>query len=94
MPLSDDQVRHVAVLARLGLEDGERERLRGQLDAILEHIDAISNVDTSAVSETAQVGELVNVWREDVVADSLPVERALGNAARRSGDLFEVGAIQ
>ena len=94
MPLSDEQVRHVAMLARLGLADEERERFRHQLDAILEHIDRIAAVDTSTVAETAQVGELVNAWREDVAADSLPAEQALANAPRRSGDQFEVGAIQ
>jgi len=94
VPLTDAQVGYVATLARLGLGDEERVRLRGQLDVILEHIDAISQVDTSAVSETAQVGELVNVWREDVVAESLSAQRALANAPRRRGDLFEVGAIQ
>jgi aspartyl-tRNA(Asn)/glutamyl-tRNA(Gln) amidotransferase subunit C len=94
MPLSDEQVRHVAMLARLGLADDERERFRHQLDAILEHIDRIAQVDTSAVGETAQVGELVNAWREDAVADSLPAERALANAPKSSGEHFEVGAIQ
>lgn len=94
MPLTDEQVRHVATLARLGLTDEERERFRHQLDSILEHIDRIAQVDTSSVEETAQVGELVNVWRDDSVAESLPTDMALGNAPRRRGDQFEVGAIQ
>lgn len=94
MPLADEQVRHVAMLARLGIAEEERGRLRTQLDAILEHIDRIAQVDTSTMPATAQVGELVNVWREDVVAESLPAANALANAPRRLGDAFEVGAIQ
>lgn len=82
------------MLARLGLSDDEREKYRLQLDAILGHIDRLKAIDTSQLPETAQVGELVNAWREDVAVDSLPVEKALQNAPRRSGDQFQVGAIQ
>ena len=94
MSLTDDDVRHVATLARLGLQDAERTQLAGQLDAILEHISRLNEVDTSAVAETAQVSGLVNVWRDDVRADSLPVAAALANAPRRQGSHFQVGAIQ
>jgi aspartyl-tRNA(Asn)/glutamyl-tRNA(Gln) amidotransferase subunit C len=94
MTLSRDDVAHVAMLARLGLSDEEMEHLGGQLDAILQAIQKLNEVDTSAVAETAQVGGLVNVWREDVAGPSLDVERALGNAPDRDGSMFRVGAIQ
>jgi aspartyl-tRNA(Asn)/glutamyl-tRNA(Gln) amidotransferase subunit C len=92
--LTRDQVTHVAMLARLGLSDDEVERFREQLDAILTHVDLLQGVDTSQVGETARVGGLVNAWREDIAAESLPVEAALSNAPRRKGDYFQVGAIQ
>jgi aspartyl-tRNA(Asn)/glutamyl-tRNA(Gln) amidotransferase subunit C len=92
--LSRDQVAHVAMLARLGLTDEELERFRVQLDAILAHVDRLQQVDTSQVAETAQVGGLVNAWREDVVAGCLDVEQALANTPRRHGNYFQVGAIQ
>ena len=60
----------------------------------LAHVDRLQQVDTSRVVETAQVGGLVNAWREDVRGECLPVEKALANAPRRRGDHFEVGAIQ
>ena len=94
MALTEEQVQHVALLARLGLTEAERSQYRAQLDTILEHIGKLQAIDTSHLSETAQVGDLVNVWREDVMVDSLPVEQALRNAPRRSGDHFQVGAIQ
>ncbi len=94
MTLSADDVQHVATLARIGLSDDEKVHLGGQLDAILEHVSQLQQVDTSALSPTAQVGELVNVWRDDVAAPSLPVEKALANAPQREGDFFVVGAIQ
>jgi aspartyl-tRNA(Asn)/glutamyl-tRNA(Gln) amidotransferase subunit C len=94
MPLTPEDIAHVARLARLGLSDEERRRYGAQLDAILEHMTRLNDVDTSPVGETAQVGELVNVWREDEPQPSLSVERALANAPAREGDFFRVGAIQ
>ena len=94
MPLSPDDVAHVALLARLGLDEDERRRIGGELDLILDHISALQRADISAVPETAQVGNLVNVWREDVAAPSLTQAEALGNAPQTDGEHFMVGAIQ
>jgi aspartyl-tRNA(Asn)/glutamyl-tRNA(Gln) amidotransferase subunit C len=94
MTLSRDDVAHVAMLARLGLSDEEMERYGAQLDAILQAIGKLNEVDTSAVAETAQVGGLVNVWREDEPRPSIGAERALANAPDRDDGMFRVGAIQ
>jgi aspartyl-tRNA(Asn)/glutamyl-tRNA(Gln) amidotransferase subunit C len=94
MPLSPDEVAHVALLARLGLDDEERRRIGAELDRILEHISALQRADISEIPETAQVGTLVNVWREDVPAESLSQEQALANAPDTDGEYFKVGAIQ
>ena len=94
MPLTADEIRHVALLARLGLSDEELARHGQQLDHILAHIETMGKVDTSQVSETASVSGLVNVWREDVSRPSLPVAEAVANAPEQESGLFIVGAIQ
>jgi len=94
MTLSRDDVAHVALLARLGLSGDEMEHLGSELDAILRAIDKLNEVDTSAVAETAQVGGLVNVWREDEPSESIGADRALANAPDREDGMFRVGAIQ
>ncbi|HXZ99345.1 MAG TPA: Asp-tRNA(Asn)/Glu-tRNA(Gln) amidotransferase subunit GatC [Candidatus Binatia bacterium] len=94
MTLSRDQVAHVAMLARLGLTEEEMELYREQLDAILAHVDRLQQVDTSQVVETAQIGGLLNAWRDDERRPCLSVEAALANAPKRRGNHFEVGAIQ
>ncbi len=94
MPLSDDEIAHIAMLARLGLDDDERRRLGAELDLILEHISALQRADVSGIPETAQVGSLVNVWRDDDPAPSLAAEQALANAPDSDGEHFRVGAIQ
>jgi aspartyl-tRNA(Asn)/glutamyl-tRNA(Gln) amidotransferase subunit C len=94
MPLSPDEVGHVAMLARLGLDGEERRRIGAELDLILAHISALERADISDVPETAQVGDLVNVWREDQPAPSLTQQQALANAPDSDGEHFRVGAIQ
>ena len=84
----------MATLARLGLSDEELRTLGEQLDAILEHVSRLQAVDTSAVPATAQVGELVNVMRDDEARPSIGAARALANAPAGDGAHFIVGAIQ
>lgn len=94
MSLTPDEVAHVAMLARLGLDEEERARLAVELGAIIEHVSRLDRVDTSQVAETAQVGSLVNVWREDEVRPPLGQRAALANAPDHDGRHFHVGAIQ
>ncbi len=93
MALTIADVEHVAALARLGLSDSEKERLRDQLSSILEHIDALSEVDTDAIPPTAQVLPLANVLRDDVAAESLDRAVVLSNAPRSRDGFFEVDAV-
>ncbi len=93
MTLTNEQVEHVALLARLGLSDEERERMREQLSSILDHIDQLRAADTSNVAPTAQVIPLAPALRDDVVAPSLTVEQVLANAPRTEGGFIKVRAI-
>jgi aspartyl-tRNA(Asn)/glutamyl-tRNA(Gln) amidotransferase subunit C len=92
--LSRDQVRHVALLARLGLRDGEEDFYAEQLSRILEHIDRLAEVETEAIPPTAQVVEVRNVMRDDVPAPSLSQEEAIANAPAADAGFFVVKAIQ
>jgi aspartyl-tRNA(Asn)/glutamyl-tRNA(Gln) amidotransferase subunit C len=94
MPLSPEEVAHIAMLARLGLSDQDQHRIGAELDLILEHISALQRADISDVPETAQVGNLVNVWRDDEPAPSLDQAQALAEAPDTDGQYFKVGAIQ
>lgn len=94
MTLTSADVDHVATLARLGLDAGERSRLVAELEKILEHISRIQAVDTSEVAETAQVGDLRNVMRADEITPCLGAKLALRNAPVSDGEYFVVGAIQ
>lgn len=93
MPISREDVEHVAYLARLGLDQAERERLAEQLSKILDHMRVIDQLDTSAIPPTAQVIPLRNVLRDDEVRGSFEREDILKNAPRRQGDYFLVPPI-
>jgi len=90
MSLTLEDVDHVAALARLALNDDERERMRDQLASILEQIAAIDELDTAAIAPTAQVNQLINVMRDDVSRPSLSQAEALANAPRVRDGFFEV----
>ena len=94
MPLSKDEVRHVAMLARLGLEPGEEEFYADQLSSILSHIDRLQQLDTEAIPPTAQVVAVTNPLREDDPRPCLTQEEALANAPSAVNGMFRVPSIQ
>ena len=94
MTLSREQVRHVARLARLGLEPGEEEFYAEQLSKILGHIERMSALDTDSISPTAQVVEVAAMMRPDVARPSLPAEVAVANAPETEGGFLVVKSIQ
>ena len=91
--ISVEQVRHVARLARLELSPADETALRANLSEILEYIDQLNRLDTSAVAPTAQVGEAGTPMREDVVANRPEPDAMLANAPARAGRLFKVPRI-
>jgi aspartyl-tRNA(Asn)/glutamyl-tRNA(Gln) amidotransferase subunit C len=90
MAISREQVEHVARLARLALTRDELERFGAQLDAILEAVGKVSELDLSDVEPTAHPLDVANVWADDEPRPSLPVEEALANAPERDGNFFRV----
>lgn len=88
------EVAHLSSLARLGLTEAELARLAAQLEVIVAAVGQLAAADISSVEATAQVGELRNVIRTDVVAPGLTAEEALGNASVTAAGFLRVPAIQ
>jgi aspartyl-tRNA(Asn)/glutamyl-tRNA(Gln) amidotransferase subunit C len=93
MPLTGDEVRHIARLARVGVSDSEVERLQAQLSTILEHFEVLSGIDTEGVVPTAQSFDLANVDRADEPRPSAARDEALANAPRTEGPYLRVRAV-
>ena len=90
--ISDDDVRHVAKLARLHLEPDEISRMTAELARILDHIDKMSELDADmeGVEPTAHVLDLSNVTRPDKQRPSIARDEALKNAPAVADDCFRV----
>lgn len=93
MKLSREEVKHIALLARLGLSEEETEKFREQLSNILENFRALQEVNTEGVPPTAQPVALQDVFREDEVAPSFPQEQILANAPRQEDGSFKIKAV-
>ena len=94
MKISKDQVRHVANLARLALEDEALEDMAAQIGTILEYMETLNRVDTTAVQPTAHaVSAPITPVREDLTGEHLPREQALANAPEDDGESFVVPRV-
>jgi aspartyl-tRNA(Asn)/glutamyl-tRNA(Gln) amidotransferase subunit C len=91
--ISEEQVRHVANLARLGLTDEEIKTIGKQLGAILDSIEKIQELDLEGVPPTANPLHLANVFRADDPRGELTSEEALSIAPETIDDLFAVPRI-
>ena len=90
MAIERDEVLHVARLARLALTDDEVERLGRELNAILEAVGKVSELDLDGVEPTSHPLSVVNVFGADEPRPSLPLEDVFANAPAREDDLFRV----
>jgi aspartyl-tRNA(Asn)/glutamyl-tRNA(Gln) amidotransferase subunit C len=93
MALTTDEVGKVAHLARLELSAAELEAMARQLNAIIDYVNQLRQVNTDGVEPLAHALDLQNVFREDEPAPSLTVDAALANAPERRGDFYGVPAI-
>ena len=93
MKLSHEEVRHIVLLARLGLSEEETERFRAQLSDILENFEILQEVDTTDVPPTAHVIEMENITRDDETAPSCLQNEILANAPREEDGYFRVKAV-
>ena len=93
MSITLDEVRHVAKLARLELDEAEMLSLQGELNALLGHFGDIQDVDTTGIEPASHAVAVQNVWAEDIPFASLPRDKALRNASFSRAGLFVVPMI-
>jgi aspartyl-tRNA(Asn)/glutamyl-tRNA(Gln) amidotransferase subunit C len=86
-------IRHLAELSRIALGDEEIQRLSGEMGAIVSAVEAVSQVATDDVPPTSHPLPLGNVFREDIVGETLSTEEALAGAPDHDGSRFRVSAI-
>ncbi len=90
MSLSIKEVEHIARLARLELDGSEKEQFTMQLNEILDYVEKLNQLDTSAIEPTAHVIPVHNIFRKDELKPSMDPEEVLANAPDRIGNYFKV----
>jgi aspartyl-tRNA(Asn)/glutamyl-tRNA(Gln) amidotransferase subunit C len=91
--VTKQEVEHVARLARLGLEEKEKELFAKQLSAILEFADSLNKLDTKDVLPTSRAIPMKNVFRKDQVIPCENVDDILANAPEEEDHMFKVPKI-
>lgn len=93
MQITRKDVEQVALLSRLELQEADVEKFTVQLNAILEYVEVLDQVDTAGIEPTAHVLPLKNVMRPDAAKPSLARELALSNAPEQEDGYFKVPKI-
>jgi aspartyl-tRNA(Asn)/glutamyl-tRNA(Gln) amidotransferase subunit C len=91
--LTDRDLEHLERLARVKLSAGSREKLRGQLERIIEFVRQLEGVDTTGVEARSHVGEIKPELRADATKPCLPREEVLGAAPQREREFFGVPPV-
>lgn len=93
MKVTKQDIDAVASLSRLNVRDDEVDDVMEQLDKFLTYVDNLKSVDTGDVEPTTYALKMQNVFRDDIVKQSLPREAALSNAPLKEDGYFKVPRV-
>ncbi len=93
MQIDNALVDRLAELSKLEFDNAEKERIKGDLQGILNLIEKLNEVNTDGVEPMKYMNEEVNVLREDVVKGEVPKADALLNAPQKDSDYFRVPKV-
>ena len=91
--IAAEQVRHIALLSRISVDEEQLGTLSRELGGILSFFDKLQELDTSEVVPMAHAVEIRNVFGDDVPGISLTPQQALANAPARDGYYFQVPKV-
>jgi len=93
MSVTKNDVEHIAKLAKLEIKDEEINEFTSQLNQVLEYVDKLNELDTEHVEPLSHPVEGNNVFRKDILKDSIPTEDALKNSASKTEEYFKVPKV-
>lgn len=91
--LDKKELDHLALLSRLALSDDDKKKFQKQLSEILDFVQILQQVDTSAVEPLHQISEQVNVWRDDVEEECANRDSLVVCAPESEKNLIKTPAI-
>jgi aspartyl-tRNA(Asn)/glutamyl-tRNA(Gln) amidotransferase subunit C len=93
MSISRQDIEKISLLARLQLTEAELATMTSELAQIVGYVDQLAEVDTDGVEPMAHAIPVTNVFRDDIVGESLPRKEALANAPHRDKRGYLVPAV-
>lgn len=90
MKITEEMIEYVALLSRLKISSGEKEKLRSDLGEIISYMDILSNADTEGIEPMSHTFPVKNVFREDKVVPSYDRAELLKNAPSHDEESFLV----
>ena len=93
MSINQQEIEHVAKLARLSLRDDEKQLFTGQMEAILAYAETLNELNTDGINPTSHAVPMENAFRPDCVTPSIGHYRALANAPDKNETYFRVPPV-
>lgn len=88
--ISDETIEYVGILAKLELDEQEKEQAKKDMESMLDYIDKLNELDTVGVEPMSHVFPVNNVFREDIVTNGDDRDSILKNAPEEKNRMFNV----
>ena len=93
MPIDKNQVKKVAKLSRISLEDNKIESLSKDLDSILTFVEKLNELDTKEIKTLKSIAHKTLEARNDIVDDGKIKNDILKNSPEKNEDFFIVPKV-
>lgn len=93
MKIDNALVEHLARLSKLEFDENEQERIKKDLQGIVDLVEQLKEVDVEGVEPLIYMSDERNVLRKDFVKDTVTREEALQNAPLRDSDYYKVPKV-
>lgn len=88
--ISDETIEYVGILAKLELNEEEKEQAKKDMASMLDYIDKLGELNTDGVEPMSHVFSVHNVFREDVVTNGDDRDNIIANAPESKDGAFVV----
>ncbi len=88
--ITDETIEYVGILAKLELDEVEKEAAKKDMGRMLDYIEKLNELDTAGVEPMSHVFPVQNVFREDIVTNGDESEKTLRNAPEEKDNMFVV----
>lgn len=90
MKIDDAMIDYIGILAKLKLEESEKETAKEELEKIINYMEVLNTVDTTGIEAMSHAFPVKNIFREDVVKPSTDRDVITSNAPNKKDGCFKV----